>query len=712
MNNSEYNVKTNGDIEPALQMIRDTICERIENETDKNICLLLSEEVLLHLLMNGSSDIRVEAVAGRRSCVKIYAPGEPDELFYQTKETRRDDLQYSISRNILRQYDSRIEFRYIKNRNIYRISPHNDKTDSLQEEILDFYDGVSEKEKNNPLGFLIWLAKKHPGMAAGGILFRTVRHFAALLLPVFASNIIQIFVDKHTFFDRSVYLNLLASCIALSVNLTDAWFENRIYQGFTRELEYSLKVAVVKKLQALSFRYHNETSSGKLFAKLASDIQFIKLLLYDYSTSIIFMVLDLIFTAVVSCFRMPIMLVVYGILFLLDFFMIRGFSIPLQKSKALVRAKTEASNAMFKEMLAMDQMLRANGLQQTETKRISHSFREVQIAANEQDNMQLTFNSTGYGLAQLFRLIILVVSVYFATRGYIEIGSVVLFLSLLDITINSTQRALDTAPQITQGIDSLASIHELLSEEGTEKNGTITLKRPIKGEICFKNVTFGHSEDKEPVLKGINLTIPARKTTAIVGKSGSGKSTILNLILGLYPKDSGEILIDGIDIDELEKNSYRRSLAVVLQTPVLFASTLWDNLTYGQPYCSTRQVMDVLEKVGLKDFVNNSEDGLDMQISEGGLNLSGGQRQRVSIARSLLRNPDIIIFDEATSSLDGESEKEVQAALESIMSSCTVIIAAHRLNTIKKAQVFYEIRDGKAIRYDSFEQLERGLSQR
>ncbi|MBO6137501.1 MAG: ATP-binding cassette domain-containing protein [Lachnospiraceae bacterium] len=148
-------------------------------------------------------------------------------------------------------------------------------------------------------------------------------------------------------------------------------------------------------------------------------------------------------------------------------------------------------------------------------------------------------------------------------------------------------------------------------------------------------------------------------------------------------------------------------MAVVLQTPVLFASTLWDNLTFGQPYCSTRQVMDVLEKVGLADLINNSEDGLEMQISEGGLNLSGGQRQRVSIAQALLRNPDIIIFDEATSALDGESEKEVQAALESIMSSCTVIISAHRLNTIKKADVFYEIRDGAAIRYDSFEQMEK-----
>ena len=110
--------------------------------------------------------------------------------------------------------------------------------------------------------------------------------------------------------DKAIYLNLLASCIALSVNLTVAWFENRIYQSFTRELEYSLKVAVVRKLQALSFRYHNETPSGKLFARLASDIQFIKLLLYDYSTSIILMVEDLLFTAVVSCLRMPVRLVV------------------------------------------------------------------------------------------------------------------------------------------------------------------------------------------------------------------------------------------------------------------------------------------------------------------------------------------------------------------------------------------------------------------
>ena len=196
MSRTEYNVRTNEDIEPALQMIRERICERLESDTEKNICILVCEELLTHLLMNGSSEIRVEAVAGRRPCVKLSAQGEPDELFDHTREVRRDDLQYSISKNILSQYDRLIEYRYSKGKNIYRISPRSEKGETLQDEILAFYDGISEKEKKNPFGLLIWLAKTHPGMAAAGILFRTVRHFAALLLPVFASNIIQIFVDK------------------------------------------------------------------------------------------------------------------------------------------------------------------------------------------------------------------------------------------------------------------------------------------------------------------------------------------------------------------------------------------------------------------------------------------------------------------------------------------------------------------------------------
>ena len=305
--------------------------------------------------------------------------------------------------------------------------------------------------------------------------------------------------------------------------------------------------------------------------------------------------------------------------------------------------------------------------------------------------MQLRLNNVGFGMSQGFRLIVLAVAVYLASRDLISIGSVVLFVSLLDIMINSVQRLLDTMPQITQGVDSLASIDELLSEKNIESNGTRILPKPVKGEIELKHVRFHYKKDTVVF------------TVAIVGKSGTGKSTILGLILGLFEKESGQLLIDGIDIDALEKNHYRRCIAVVPQTPILFAGTLWENLTYGLQSCSTAQVTQVLRQVGLDSLILDHEEGLDLQLNEGGANLSGGQRQRIAIARALLRNPKIILLDEATSALDEDSEREVQAAIESAMHTCTMVIVAHRLHTIEKADLIYEVADGNLHRFDSYE---------
>jgi len=291
-------------------------------------------------------------------------------------------------------------------------------------------------------------------------------------------------------------------------------------------------------------------------------------------------------------------------------------------------------------------------------------------------------------------------------RRMTDIGSVVLFLSLFDMMIATIQRSMDAAPQITQGLDSLHSIHELLSAQSMERTGTRRLPRPIRGEIAMEDLVFRYDADKPPVLDGVNLRIPAGKCVALVGPSGNGKTTILNLILGLYARQSGSLLIDGVDIDELDKNHFRHSVAVVPQTPILFSGTLWDNLTGGMEYVSTAQVMRVLRQAGLEQMVSDCEEGLAMPILEDGQNLSGGQRQRVAIARALLRQPRIILLDEATSALDPQSELEVQRTIESIMHSCTVVIVAHRLNTIRKADMIYEIRNGKARRYDSFEDYE------
>ena len=696
------------DLPAAMQMIESIIDSRRSGTEEKTLCLLLSEELLMHLLQAGYTGINIRSTRlGGRAFV-LTAKGEQDALFSDgfLKRTGQDaeDIETEINRNILSEYDGLIDYRYRRETNVYSIYPGLKDSARITDEILDYYETEKGGDKG-PFGLLRYLAGKHPDMAAAGSLLRLVRHLAALFLPVFASNIIQAFSDSHAFFTPAIGRNLLLSVLALATNLICATLDNRVYHRFTRSVESGLKMAIVQKLQLLSVRFHEETPSGKLLSKLVSDVQFVKMLLYEYSLYVMFLPEDLIFVLVVSLCRMPLMLAVYAILLPMYFALIRRFAAAARLTKAEMRYRTEDSNALFQEMLAMDQMTRSQGLQKNESQKIRQSVQRVQHAASIQDNVQLRLNNISFGAAHGFRMIILMSAVYMASKDYINIGTVVLFLSLFDMLISSIQRTLDAAPQITQGIDSLSSIHELLSENRLEQNGSRLLPKPVRGEIELENVVFRYSEDKASVLNGLNMHIPAGKSAALVGASGAGKTTVLSLILGLHTAQSGAVRIDGINLEELEKNQYRRLLAVVPQTPILFSGTLWDNLVYGLSYCSTEQVMDVLRRVGLEDLVRQQPEGLGMAIQEGGKNLSGGQRQRLSIARAMLRRPKLVLLDEATSALDPESEREVQAALEAMMGTCTMLMVAHRLNTIRKADLIFELQNGKAVCYDSYEQF-------
>ena len=470
-------------------------------------------------------------------------------------------------------------------------------------------------------------------------------------------------------------------------------------------MESGFKMAIVNKLQLLSIKYHNTTRSGKILSKLVSDVQFIGQLIYENANDVLMMSEDVVFVAIVALVKMPVMLLFYLIAIPVSAWITRAFMRPIAENKVILRHKTETSNASFKEMLELERLTRSHGLQKTQVRNISTLVRAVQNASNEYDRHQLRLASVVYGLTQGFRLVCLCLAVYLASDGKITIGSVVLFQSLFDTIINSVQKVLDRMPQITQGYDSLASVNEILFEKDMERNGTQKLPAPVRGEIEVKDLVFSYADEKEPTLNGVSFHVPAGKCVAFVAKSGEGKSTLLNLILGLYSKQSGEILIDGIDIDDLDKNSFRRYVAVVPQNTVLFSGTLWENLVYGLNYISTARVMEVLQSVGLEDLVLSHPDGLNREILEGGDNLSGGQRQRIAIARALLREAKFILFDEATSALDAESEKQVQEAIESLMGSCTMLMVAHRLNTLRKADMIYRLKDGKAFLCESFEQV-------
>jgi ATP-binding cassette subfamily B protein len=249
---------------------------------------------------------------------------------------------------------------------------------------------------------------------------------------------------------------------------------------------------------------------------------------------------------------------------------------------------------------------------------------------------------------------------------------------------------------MSKGIESVYSISEILSSTSIENNDGKMQLESLRGEYEFRNVCFGYSEES-PLIKGFNLHIKPGETIAIVGESGSGKSTLLNLIIGFNTVRSGEVLIDGVHINDIDLHSYRRHIAIVRQNSVLFTGTIRENITYGIPDATDKKIATAIEAANLSSFISTLPDGVDTMLTEHGANLSGGQRQRLSIARAIIRGADVIILDEATSALDNVSEREIQNAISNLAKGRTTFIVAHRLSTIKNAdRILVITEDGVA----------------
>ncbi len=580
----------------------------------------------------------------------------------------------------------------------------------LTEEIYGFYQTADPEKPQKPMAALLHIAGVHKGFVSASLLILLLRHLAALMLPVFVSNIIiNLVTETGAFFIWPVMANIVFSVIALMVNLICFWLDSRFYRRFARAVEAGFRMALVQKLQTLSMKFHQETQSGAVLSKLISDVQFIEMLIYDRLVEVLVLCEDVVFIIVMALLKFPLMLAFYIVIVPAAVFLLRRFSGPLQEKRAVMRQQNEQVNAAIKEMLEMESLTRAHGLEKTEYRGILKRVRVAQRASVSYDRQTVGLNNVTFGGFQGLRLLSLSFAALLTAMGRIDVGTLVLFQSIFELIIGNVQRMLDAVPMITQGYDSLKSVNGILYADDVERNGTQRQPSPVRGEIRFSRVSFSYDPAKEPVLDDISFTVPAGGSVAFVGKSGGGKTTLLNLILGLYSVQQGEILIDGVNLDALEKAAYRRHIAVVPQHTVLFSGSLWDNLVYGLGYVSHESVTDVINRVGLKELVESLPEGLNTQILENGSSLSGGQRQRIAIARALLRNPKIILLDEATSALDAVSERQVQEAIDAMMGRCTVVMVAHRLGTLRRADTVYRVDQGRLYRYDSFDQVVRDM---
>lgn len=678
----------------ALNRIRKAMAaDRPENTEN---CVLVCEALLNHLLLQGYDQVEVRILGLFRRIVEIRAKGEEFSFDKAGNAAEDERIEDEINRSILGQYENHIRLRFVRGVNICRISFSVLDAPDVRAEIYDFYDRPDPGERK-PLSILKHLMKRHWFRVILSALIRMAQHLVVLFVPILTGWIIDETVQSGTFFSEKVFLNIALAVLSILANLVFYGLQTVIYHRFTRAIETGFKMALLRKLQVLSMKYQSRTRSGTLLSKIISDVQFIGILLYDRVSDLLQLLVDLIFIAVTAIQICPPILAFYLIITPLGFLLIRGYGQIVLKRKGMMRHRTEESNAEIKEALAINQVTRAQGMQNTIYRKIAAGVLKAQEASNRYDDVNIHVNAVSFGTVQGLRLACLCLAAYLVSAGYISIGQVLMIQSVFDMMINSSQHVLDGLPQIIQGYDSLVSVHEVLAERDVELNGTEKLKEPVQGEIELKDVSFAYDEDT-PVLKNVSLKIPAGSCTAFIGPSGAGKSTLLNLILGLYNPTEGEITIDGKRLNELEKSSFRHHVAVVPQQTVLFSGTLYENLTCGMPLISPARVMETLKAVGLQDLVRSLPDGLYSHLQENGENLSGGQRQRIAIARAMLRDAEILIFDEATSALDTESENQVQQAIDALMGKCTMVMVAHRLNTIRKADAVWKVENGGVFR--------------
>ncbi|MBW2092476.1 MAG: peptidase domain-containing ABC transporter [Deltaproteobacteria bacterium] len=313
-------------------------------------------------------------------------------------------------------------------------------------------------------------------------------------------------------------------------------------------------------------------------------------------------------------------------------------------------------------------------------------------------------------MASLSTTLVLWYGAHKVVQGVMSVGELMAFMALLGSVVTPINRIISAWDDIQQILVSVARLNDVFTaepefSESMEKSTELVLRDP-KGDIEFENVFFRYGGSDDPyILSNINLKILAGQTIAIVGRSGSGKTTLVKLIAKFYEVTEGKILIDGQDVRNINLANLRRLIGFVLQENFIFNGTIRENISLGDTDENIEMVIEAAKLANAHDFISNLAQGYETKVGESGLQLSGGQKQRIAIARVLYFNPKIIIFDEATSSLDTESEQAIQKNMKAMMKDKTAIIIAHRLSTVRGADNIIVLDNGEIVEQGSHEEL-------
>tara|TARA_Y100000590_G_C15738479_1_gene1019401 strand:- start:1360 stop:3102 length:1743 start_codon:yes stop_codon:yes gene_type:complete len=467
----------------------------------------------------------------------------------------------------------------------------------------------------------------------------------------------------------------------------------------------TLQSDMFSNLMFFNLKFFNESQSGNLISRLITDTNFLRLSIVKSITGVIkepLVVLFLIGNMIYQSWQLTLFVI---LAFPLALWPIKKIGKSIRKLTYAIQNEIAKFSNVLSESIKSIRQVKAYNQENYEIKRANLTI----IKIKEYFIRSAKISNRLSPLMELIGSLAIALSIYiggiFVLNENMTAGQFMSFLVSLLLAYKPIKALGNINISIQEGLSGAERIFELLdiSKNRKEKNNETKNLIITKGKIEFKNIDFAYNE--KLVLENINLEIPEGKKVAIVGLSGSGKSTIINLLLRFFDPIKGQIYIDDQDISKFNLSSLRQNISLVAQETNLFNDTISANIRYGNLNASIEEVKKAAEEAGAKIFIDNFPDGFDTVIGESGVKLSGGQRQRLAIARALLKNSPILLLDEATSALDNITEKEVQTSISKLAKNRTSLIVAHRLTTIENADIIYIIKDGKILGKGSHTEL-------